>query len=121
MTHDRTPVVRASGAGANPTAEAETAAVSVESARDSRRNTAMSRPADAEALVDRLLGRAPAEPVTGVYRVRLRADVAALEAFSGELLDALETIGDAVGAPWDDAASPRENAARVLDAVGRGR
>jgi hypothetical protein len=48
----------------------------------------MSRPADAEALVDRLLGRAPAEPVTGVYRVRLRADVAALEAFSGELLDA---------------------------------
>jgi len=79
----------------------------------------MPHAADAEALVDRLLGRAPDEPVTGVYRRRMRTDAAALEAYLEETLEALEMIGDAVGAPWDDAESPRENAARVLACVGR--
>lgn len=86
----------------------------------------MPHPAAAEALVDRLLGRRPpaaevAEIVTGVYRrraVEAQTDVQALEAYVAELLGALETIGAAAGAPWNDAEPTEDNVARVLAAIG---
>lgn len=87
----------------------------------------MSRAA-AEILVDRMLGHARppevVEIVTGVYRRRVaeaQTDVAALESYVGELLGALVEIGDAAGAPWDEADPTEDNLARVLAAIQRGR